>query len=660
MSGPQQAMSGNRLPPHGTHANPPGDLNLTDLVLQLREDIRGMREELDGLNERVTGSNRTVQGMVGRIVALEGIIREPRRGQADERPQHQRPLSPAAPRHPQPRAAPAGDGRGQYIDYDLDNFEEEIDENPRVPVARRFGRYDRRHDREFDEDERWAYRDRDQDIWNARLEAPSFDGSLEPQDYLDWEARMNRYFDWLGMSDPRRAFFAKTMLRGRALTYWTNLEERLAERFEEPIDTWDEMKARLREKYVPVTYHHRLIDRWQSISQGSRKVHKEAVDRSGFPDIRSSGLCGSVDSKKWICRQISTVSQYIDEFDDLLLRCGAREEGALTLSRFRRGLRRAYQQELFRQHVTTLDQAYQVVREMEQFEQEWESSRVRSTYQRPLDSRAAPSPTPRVPSSRVPEGQRPEEVPFALLPLRRDDRGKAPMRETTCPGDKFRDRCYHCQGLGHHAIDCPQRALAIGNGESFEQEQSLVDVDHEAPTSPSVAATPQVVAPSGDPSSSQPRATASAMAPLAGKPPPARTPKTSTLTTMTLQLITAREFEHELFDYDVIYALMWVTWRLLVRPAPKLEVTKVWLSTGTPSQQPEIHTVCCCRQASGLLSTGTHRTEIPVLETSPCRQQALACRQVLTVSFVTASVTDVGVDRDSEVAAAEGLDSPSF
>ncbi|MQL76856.1 hypothetical protein Taro_009254 [Colocasia esculenta] len=38
-------------------------------------------------------------------------------------------------------------------------------------------------------------------------------------------------------------------------------------------------------------------------------------------------------------------------------------------------------------------------------------------------------------------------------------------------------------------------------------------------------------------------------------------------------------------------------------------------------------TVCCCRQPLILLSTGTHRTEISVLETSPCRQQACACRQ---------------------------------
>ncbi|MQL92952.1 hypothetical protein Taro_025587 [Colocasia esculenta] len=219
-----------------------------------------------------------MQGIAGRIVALEGVIREPRRDQAVKRPQPQHPLSPVSPRHPQPRAALAGDRRGRYNDYDRDNFEEKIGKNRRVPIACRYGRYGRKPDREFDEDERWAYRDRDHDIRNARIKAPSFDGSLEPQEYLDWEARMNRYFDWLGMR-------------------------------------------------------------------------------------------------------------------------GACEEGALTLFRFWRGLRQTYQQELFRQHVTTLDHAYQVVREMEQFEQEWESSHVRSTYQCPLNLRTALGPTQKAPSN---------------------------------------------------------------------------------------------------------------------------------------------------------------------------------------------------------------------------------------------------------------------
>ncbi|MQL74347.1 hypothetical protein Taro_006706 [Colocasia esculenta] len=129
MSGSQQAMSRNRLPSQGTHSNPAGDLTLTELVLQLREEIRRMdqhmREGLAGIEERVTESDCTVQGIMGCIVALEGVVRESRRDQAVKRPHPQRLLSPIAPRHPQPRVAlAASDQRGRHNDYDRDNFEE--------------------------------------------------------------------------------------------------------------------------------------------------------------------------------------------------------------------------------------------------------------------------------------------------------------------------------------------------------------------------------------------------------------------------------------------------------------------------------------------------------------------------------------------------------
>ena len=60
---------------------------------------------------------------------------------------------------------------------------------------------------------------------------------------------------------------------------------------------------KLREKYLPTTYRQRLIDRWQSLTQGDKSVF-----------------------------------EYIFEFDEYLLRCGVREESAMTVSHFRRGL----------------------------------------------------------------------------------------------------------------------------------------------------------------------------------------------------------------------------------------------------------------------------------------------------------------------------------
>ena len=61
-----------------------------------------------------------------------------------------------------------------------------------------------------------------------RVEAPSFDGSHQPSEYLDWEASVDQYFDWYPMAEERKVRLAKMGLTKLAKTYWLN-EENLRE-----------------------------------------------------------------------------------------------------------------------------------------------------------------------------------------------------------------------------------------------------------------------------------------------------------------------------------------------------------------------------------------------------------------------------------------------
>ena len=74
----------------------------------------------------------------------------------------------------------------------------------------------RPHHDTFDQDDR-ALR-------NIRLDAPTFEGSLDPKVYVDWEADMDQYFDWYDMSEARRFKFAKIRLVRQARLYWENVE----------------------------------------------------------------------------------------------------------------------------------------------------------------------------------------------------------------------------------------------------------------------------------------------------------------------------------------------------------------------------------------------------------------------------------------------------
>ena len=92
------------------------------------------------------------------------------------------------------------------------------------------------------------------------------------------------------------------------------------------------MKLRLREKYLPMSYHQRLLDQWQRLVQGNRSV-----------------------------------AEYITKFDEFVMRCNVDESESVTLSRFRTELREEIQRELFKREVHDLEQAYQVARDAERF-----------------------------------------------------------------------------------------------------------------------------------------------------------------------------------------------------------------------------------------------------------------------------------------------------
>ena len=82
---------------------------------------------------------------------------------------------------------------------------------------------------------------------------------------------------------------------------------------DDPVETWEDMKKKLRLKYVLPFFSQQLLDKWNMLTQRN----KSATD-------------------------------YIAKFDEYLNRCGAIEFESLeqTLTRFRSGLRDDYRLEL--------------------------------------------------------------------------------------------------------------------------------------------------------------------------------------------------------------------------------------------------------------------------------------------------------------------------
>lgn len=114
---------------------------------------------------------------------------------------------------------------------------------------------------------------------------------------------MDDYFNWYLMSEYHKVRFVKIKLAGQAKLYWNTIEHQYYLMCLEPIGTWEGMKKKLKEKYLPLSYHSRLMDQWNSLRQG----------------------------------RIS-ISDYIACFNELMWRCDIIEDPVATLSRFRLGL----------------------------------------------------------------------------------------------------------------------------------------------------------------------------------------------------------------------------------------------------------------------------------------------------------------------------------
>ncbi|XP_038985543.1 uncharacterized protein LOC120111737 [Phoenix dactylifera] len=274
-------------------------------------------------------------------------------------------------------------------------------------------------------------RDPDEDIMRGiRIEAPTFDGRLDPKVFSDWLHEMDHFFEWYNLSEGKRVRFARMKLLGRAKLFWQDTEQLLARRHQPAITDWVEMKEKLKEKYLPLSYQADLLDRWNNLRQGSR-----------------------------------TATDYIAQFDEFMMRSNIAEDERMILSRFRRGLNDELRKELVLREVATLDQAYTFVQNYEQFS--------KSMFARRPDTR-------RVPTSAQPSGPRPPvgsvpPKPFSSPPIQnRDIKGKEILGEP--PKTSSRIQCFKCQGFGHVASQCANQTLVI---DAHEQKDDIDNLEEQ-------------------------------------------------------------------------------------------------------------------------------------------------------------------------------------
>ena len=263
-----------------------------------------------------------------------------------------------------------------------------------------------------------------------KVNAPEFDGRMDPNVFSDWLVSIEEYFDWYEMIDSERVRFAKMKLTNSAKMYWQNVLQDMLRLGEPPITQWAVMKAKLQDKYIPLSYKSQLFSTMINLKQ-----------------------------------MTLSVAEYSAKFEEVRLRCSKfhAEDQFAVCTRFVNGLRFDIQR-MVRLHAPhTVEDAYQKALEVEKFSR---PSSFAHTGQSKSESMSSNGNTT------------PNNIRSKESILRNSLLVASPIASKTSNSSVV---CHKCHHKGHIASRCPQRALALDVEQSIlenEEDQIIDPIDY--------------------------------------------------------------------------------------------------------------------------------------------------------------------------------------
>uniref|UniRef100_A0A2N9IS90 Reverse transcriptase n=1 Tax=Fagus sylvatica TaxID=28930 RepID=A0A2N9IS90_FAGSY len=118
----------------------------------------------------------------------------------------------------------------------------------------------------------------DRSLGNIKMKIPSFQGRTDPEVYLEWEKKIDLVFDCHNYSEEKKVKLAVIEFTDYAIIWWDQLVTNRRRNTERPVETWGELKALMRRRFVSSHFYRDLYQRLQNLTQGSRSVedyHKE-------------------------------------------------------------------------------------------------------------------------------------------------------------------------------------------------------------------------------------------------------------------------------------------------------------------------------------------------------------------------------------------------
>ena len=113
--------------------------------------------------------------------------------------------------------------------------------------------------------------------YNFKVEIPKFHGRFKPEDFVDWLNTIERVFDYYEVMDEKKVKLVAIRLKGRASAWWEQLQISHQRSGKVKIKSWEKMKKKLCEQFLPFNYTHSLYKDLHNLKQeGSVEEHIEA------------------------------------------------------------------------------------------------------------------------------------------------------------------------------------------------------------------------------------------------------------------------------------------------------------------------------------------------------------------------------------------------